>query len=133
VLLYAFHEHPGRSGDLQMYVYPSTYHIQSVMALPFVYQTSDYMEFFFVLDYLFIAHEIVIYVTLNGMNEVNLSRSDMLPCVNNKGNNSYANSETVTDQKLFSCVQLLNSNPSESRICPSVRRSTGFYKFHCTS
>jgi len=67
---------------------------------------------------LFIAHETVIYVTLNGMNEVNWSRLDMLPCVTNKGNNSYANSEMVTDRKLFSYVQLLNSDPSENRICP---------------
>jgi len=37
----------------------------------FVYQTSDFMGKCFVLDYLFITHEIVIYVTLNGMNEVN--------------------------------------------------------------
>jgi len=57
----------------------------------------------------------------------------MLPCVNNKGNNSYANSKTVTDRKLFSCVQLLNSDPSENRIYPSVRRSAGFYKFHWKS
>jgi len=41
------------------------------MAMPFVYQTSDLREnVSYWMLYLLIAHEIVIYVTLNGMNAV---------------------------------------------------------------